>query len=324
MVITNKKVDKMTNKDKISQLRSLLHTQLLPLIDNDYVLLDVPYYSNPGDTLIWEGTESLLQKCSYKCIKMTSEECFDFPKFKYDTVILLQGGGNWGDLYERHQKFRLKVIERYNKNKIIILPQSIYYKHNENWVAHQKVLKQHTNLHICVRDIPSYEQLLAAGFENVHLLPDMAFCIAQDKLHNFVVPSSGRILYVKRQDSEKPNYSNLNIQADEDSVDVTDWPTMMTYDSVQLNFYRIYNRRNLFLKKLVDWYASKILKPHIIKNAVEFISSYNYIYTTRLHVAILSVLLDKSVTLIDNSYGKNSNLYQAWLSDLDTINLVKS
>ena len=26
-------------------------------------------------------------------------------------------------------------------------------------------------------------------------------------------------------------------------------------------------------------------------------------------------------TLIDNSYGKNLNLYKAWLSDIDTIKL---
>ena len=50
----------MTSAEKVAQLRALLCDTLLPLINNDYIFLDIPYYSNPGDTLIWEGTECLL------------------------------------------------------------------------------------------------------------------------------------------------------------------------------------------------------------------------------------------------------------------------
>ena len=102
----------MTSAEKVAQLRALLCDTLLPLINNDYIFLDIPYYSNPGDTLIWEGTECLLKECSYKCLMKTAEECFKFPKLRENTIILLQGGGNWGDLWDRHQKFRLKVIQK--------------------------------------------------------------------------------------------------------------------------------------------------------------------------------------------------------------------
>ena len=51
----------MTSAEKVAQLRALLCDTLLPLINNDYIFLDIPYYSNPGDTLIWEGTECLLK-----------------------------------------------------------------------------------------------------------------------------------------------------------------------------------------------------------------------------------------------------------------------
>lgn len=309
----------MTNTEKITQLRTLLCSSLLPLIDNSYVLLDIPYYSNPGDTLIWEGTEHLLKKSSYRCLQKTSEECFDFPEFSKDTVILLQGGGNWGDLWRRHQEFRLKVIEKYKYNKIIILPQSVYYENLKNWEFDAAILKQHNMLHICARDVSSYNLIRDAGLNNVYLLPDMAFCINPDYLHQFEEPSIGRKIYVKREDSEKPNYNELGISIKDELLDISDWPTMMAYDSVQLFFYRIYNHRKYGLQTTTDLYADKILRKHIIKNAVKFVSKYDYIFTTRLHVAILSVLLGKPFTLIDNSYGKNSNLYNAWLSDLDSI-----
>lgn len=72
----------MTSAEKVAQLRALLCDTLLPLINNDYIFLDIPYYSNPGDTLIWEGTECLLKECSYKCLMKTAEECFKFPKLR--------------------------------------------------------------------------------------------------------------------------------------------------------------------------------------------------------------------------------------------------
>lgn len=308
----------MKNLEKVAQLSNLLYSTLLPLVDNDYVFLDIPYYSNPGDTLIWEGTEHLLKKCLYKCIRKTSEECFDFPKLDKNIIILLQGGGNWGDLWTRHQEFRLKIIETYRSNKIIILPQSIYYKNLENWESDKEILKQHENLHVCVRDIPSFELIEKAGLNNIYMLPDMAFCINPNYLHQFRKKNNGRKLFIKRKDSEMPDYNKFNIKMTDD-LDILDWPTMTSYDFIQLNFYRIYNRRKYCLQKITDLYADKILRHHIVKESVKFISQYDYIYTSRLHVAILSVLLNKPFYLIDNSYSKNLNFYKAWLSDLDTI-----
>lgn len=59
----------------------------------------------------------------------------------------------------------------------------------------------------------------------------------------------------------------------------------------------------------------------MIKEGVEFISPYRYVETARLHGCILSILLDKQITLVNNSYGKNKNYYDSWLSDLETIQL---
>lgn len=311
----------MVSSGKVSQLRALLSSMILPLIDNDYVLLDLPYYSNPGDTLIWEGTEQLLGQSEYKCLYRTAEECFNFPEIPHNVIIFLQGGGNWGDLWSRHQSFRKKVIVSYPNNKIVILPQSIYYIDYGNWLVDVELLKRHRNLFICVRDLPSYELANKAGLNNVLLLPDMAFGIDVLRLEAYKVSSCGRDLLIKRQDSESPDYSRLNLDMVNGKIDILDWPTMMSYDAVQLNFYRIYNRRRFMTTALTNWYANKILRPHIVKSSVRFLSSYNQIYTTRLHAAILSVLIGKSVTLIDNSYGKNSNFYNAWLSDVNTISL---
>ena len=59
-----------------------------------------------------------------------------------------------------------------------------------------------------------------------------------------------------------------------------------------------------------------------IRKGIHFVNGYDIVYTTRLHVAILSVLLNKQVYFFDNSYGKNSALYNTWLLEFPNIKLV--
>ena len=295
---------------------------MVPLIDNDYILVDLPYHSNIGDILIWEGECCFLNSLPFKCIYSASMHTYKKQKLTNDTIILIHGGGNWGDVWRPSQDFHLKIIQEYPDNKIIVFPQTVHYDNQQNLEYDISIISRHKNLTICTRDNVSFE-LLKKKYLNtkVLLVPDMAFCINSKYLLQFERSNNGRVLWVKRQDSEMPDYSHLKIDVDDTTLDIQDWPTMMSYDFVQINFYRIYNRRNFLLQGLTDLYADKILRPHIVKEAVRFISQYNYIYTSRLHVATLSVLLGKPFTLIDNSYGKNLNLYKAWLSDIDTIKL---
>ena len=46
----------MNAHEKIMELRDVINKELASLITGDYVLWDIPYYYNIGDTLIWEGT----------------------------------------------------------------------------------------------------------------------------------------------------------------------------------------------------------------------------------------------------------------------------
>ena len=75
--------------------------------------------------------------------------------------------------------------------------------------------------------------------------------------------------------------------------------------------------------KVSDGYFRFILMPYFIKLGLRFVSSYKYVYTTRLHVAISCVLLGKPFMLLDNSYGKNRSFYDTWLADIDDVKLMK-
>ena len=59
------------------------------------------------------------------------------------------------------------------------------------------------------------------------------------------------------------------------------------------------------------------------EDVTDFLKQLPHLYYDEniLHGCILSILLGKKITLIDNSYGKNGNFYNTWLSDLDNVTL---
>lgn len=313
----------MTVSEKITQLKNIIDEQLSPLIDANYVLLDVPYYTNIGDTLIWEGTRDFLKKKPYKCLYTASVESYKYQPLPKDVIILMQGGGNFGDLWRRHQELRQSVVENYPENKIIFLPQTVFYKEKKQFAEDAKILNTHKNLHICVRDTTSFEFLQSELICKIHLVPDMAFYISKKSLERYKKAEGDRSLFLKRNDTELQEYNfNTYITEEESKLDICDWPTMEQGFLVKDILDKLLFRRKK-LKRIPDIYADFVFRPFLVKKGVEFVSQYKKIYTTRLHVAILSILLKKELVFFDNSYGKNSSFYHTWLQNLDNLKFIQ-
>lgn len=315
----------MNFSEKISELRRELDKVLLPNISKECIYLDLPYYLNIGDTLIWDGTEEFLNKNNIKCLYKASCDTYKKRQVSSDTTILLQGGGNFGDLWLKHQDFRHKIVKEYPNNKIVILPQTVYYKDINKAISDGIEMGKHNNLTICVRDSRSYTFLKKYFQKNQILLaPDMAFYISETKLNKYRVPEEKDLLFLKRTDKELKGSNSNGINVPRGS-EIRDWPTMEALDSKTDIFYKILKinkkTKGVFIP-IVDWYCQRILKKHLIKVGVEFVSSYKQVYSTRLHVAILCVLLNKPFTFFDNSYGKNKGFYEAWLNDVDDIKFI--
>ncbi len=179
----------------VVQLKETILNQLRPLIDNDYIYVGLPYYVNIGDTLIWEGTKEFLRILPYKCLYSTNDYYFTEHKLEKNIVILLQGGGNFGDLYRQHSLFRRRIIELYPNNKVVILPQSVFYQNEVLLTDDAAFYAKHLNVTICARDNYSY-RLLSHHFANqILLVPDMAFYIDLAKYRN-LNKAAIRTLYV--------------------------------------------------------------------------------------------------------------------------------
>lgn len=317
----------MTSEEKIKELRGIIEREVSPLITGDYVFWGLPYYSNIGDTLIWEGELEFLKSLPHNCIGTCAWNNYKVRQLSTDTTMLITGGGYFGDTWRNGWKYVLDCIENYPDNRIVLFPNTIYYKDKALMADDSRRMSRLKNLVICARDKVSY-QIAKENFSNeVRLVPDMAFCISLPYLEQWRKPSNGRTLFLKRIDKE---LGNGKVGLSGKDVDVRDWPTMD--GKPQWQDYAFYasmivkkgvSKHIPFLsgigERLVDWTAYNIYRTHLTRMGVEFVSPYKDIITTRLHVMILATLLGQKVEFVDNSYGKLSSFYNSWLSDADNV-----
>jgi exopolysaccharide biosynthesis predicted pyruvyltransferase EpsI len=325
-----------SNQNNLLELREIVYRSLDPIILKDYCLLDVPNHFNIGDHLICEGEFAYLRRLPFKRQYMASLTYCDFKRIPPDGLILLHGGGNFGDLWRWQQNFKIRVIDTFPKSKIIFFPQTVYYKDSNLLRKDAEIFNQHPDLTICARDTKSFE-ILKEHFTNstILLVPDMAFCLDLEKYNNNT--ETDKILILKRQDRE------LNQSFDEKAlkdrihthkkIEVSDWPSMEPNIGTKMRgaVSRVENIiSNVLVKKpgfknIINHsygFKRRDLSKWYMLQGINFINNYDEIYTTRLHGYILSMLLDKKVNLIDNSYGKNSTFYNTWMKEFENSCLI--
>lgn len=149
------------------------HKKIAELIgDQKVAYIDMPLYFNVGDLLIYKGTERFIEEYNVNVVYRAGYK-YNSKKVESADVILLQGGGNFGDLYGKHQSLREDIVKKFPGKKIICLPQSIHYENSDNLSKSLEIFRKHSDFHFCVRDHESIK--LAKKFtDKVYLMPDMA------------------------------------------------------------------------------------------------------------------------------------------------------
>ena len=320
-------IGSMNNKERIVRFQKLICDSLVPLINDDYVLLDIPNHCNIGDNLIWEGElQFLKENVHHKCLYSANVFNWEEKDIQTAPIILFHGGGNFGDLYRVCQLHRLYITRKYHCKKIIIFPQTVWYNDISLLKDDSVIFNAHPNIFICTRDQLSYDTLAQyINKEKLLLLPDMAFCIRKLPLSNSSLGK--KVLFMLRTDDE----IDRNFEIKMEGCDVKDWPTYYNNRYVQLimNIIRgekvklsVLFQKIPLIRKMVDpvyGLNCKNSRRRYIKKGVSFFESYEKIYTTRLHGLILGILMNKEITIIDNKYNKCRYFYQTWLKDFDSI-----
>lgn len=172
---------------------------------------------------------------------------------------------------------------------------------------------------VCARDSHSAsipEQIMPG---RVILAPDIAFFIDVKTLGRRKSRASGRTLLALRHDKAAPSGLDLNTLPID--TEYADWPQLSDPEDP----FNIEYRRKLRLPyrfhhfhwiercaSVRDHYYIKHQRPVTLRLAVRWLDQFDTVYSTRLHIALLAILLGKDVHILDNSYQKVTHLIDTW------------
>lgn len=289
-----------------------------------YSLVDFPNHPNVGDSAIWLGEIAILKSItgrlpSYVC----TVNDFNADELNHrcpSGVIFIHGGGNLGDIWPDHQKFRELIISKFPKHEIVQLPQSIKFRDEGKIKQFGRIIQSHSKFTLYVRDEPSL-QLAKAEFDcPTYLTPDSAFGMGPQQRQQ----SRCSVFMLLRTDSEKVGYDRTPLDAIKDA-EIDDWLQDNRSLALMVRFHRrmtnIFPSLNKGANKVIwfNWLASNRVKRGMMQ-----LARGQIVITDRLHGHIICVLLDIPHVALDNDYGKVSNYINAWTNKYPNTITAKS
>ena len=317
----------MTNDHVIRTARDLLLATLAPLVADSpaIALLDFPSHGNVGDSAIWLGALAALRAVgapppAYTCDADTYDRNALARAVGHGTILLL-GGGNFGDLWERHQLFRERVVADFPRNRIVQLPQSVHFQRADALARARAVFDAHERLTLLVRDAGSLDVVRREFRATSHLVPDIAMTLGPLARS---APAARDILWLKRADQEDcwpgepaPCDGDVEDWLNEERTPLIRWSDRLRYEAGMRPWLRP-----------VGWPLLAMthhrLSTQRLARGVNLLSSARVIVTDRLHGHIVSLLLGIPHVVLDNSYGKLHRFVAAWTSASPLVKLAQS
>ena len=277
-------------------------------------LLNIPSHGNLGDHLLSVAEQKFLKDNfpHMQIIPVTSADLYYSIKTALSSVrpndiLCVTGGGFLGSLYDEEERF-LTILQMFPQNKIIVLPQTIYYEENDKGQkALEKALihyQSHNNLYVVARDQNTFSLLrnvLMKGHEDkIALTPDLALYL-NAPLNNY----REGILWCLRKDSERNDSNNKIIAELQEQV-------------------RLLGLTNNYTDTYVPYSISYKSEYREVQNILVQFSKAQLVVTDRLHGMIYSAITGTPVIAMDNINGKVGQVYKQWLSNLDYVRFVST
>ena len=289
--------------DLIAGLKGMIHDCLKDHVSTDepLAILDFPDIRNCGDSAIWLGEMAYLREQFGKrpayVSRMDDFSAEDLEQIMPTGPIFIHGGGNFGDLWDAHQDFRERVLERFPDRPIVQFPQSIHYKSQERVQESARAIGRHKNFLLLVRDEESREFAEKHFDCQVRLCPDMAFCIGP------VEPAQPQfpVLAMLRSDLEKSIDTD---GAANPGIPQEDW---ISESATSVRVSKAFGATSALLSlKPAEIRLRKLdaAAHNRFRRGIRQISRGRAVVTDRLHVHICSLLLGRPHAVLDNNYGK--------------------
>lgn len=271
-------------------------------------LLGTPRHNNIGDLAIIyaekqfiKNTTSNAHVVSIPLSILATGSYFLKKIIKNDDLIIGHGGGNMGNEYMIEEKCRRDFIYSFQKNKIIIFPQTIYFTETKigyrELVKTQNIYANHSNLTLIATEIVSYDAMLKLfPNNNVMLAPDIVLSL-------------------------NLNVTNLKNRQGGMTCIRNDGESL--FDSTNKVFLQKWILSKFVKINITDTIAHEKLfrftpKTHVVKSKLLEFSSSKFVLTDRLHGMVMSAITGTPCIAFSNYNHKVLGTYE-WLKDLDYI-----
>lgn len=211
-----------------------------------------------------------------------------------DPILLIHGGGNFGDLYNGHRKFINQIVEAFPQVPFLALPQSVYYQEAANAKVDADIREKHSNFDLLARDFKSLHKLRTYFPKQVSRLSvDSAQYIGPVNISHCVPVVD--VLFLKRRDKEKSegrgNVWHLAKQLDSLGITykITDW---FDYKAIMQKFKAVEPEDKVKMPK----FRTEL--------GIQILCQGRMVVTDRLHGMIMSTLMGLPHVFLDNTYGK--------------------
>jgi len=283
----------MTASDHLGEQRALLTAlyRTHVALGSCYALVDFPNHANVGDSAIWLGELAMLRQVTARdpCYVSTWHD-FDLDAFRDacpDGVLFLHGGGNLGDIWPHHQRFREDILACVRDRAVVQLPQSIHFRVLSEVDRFAALVADHPDFALYVRDSRSLDfarQHLACPS---HLAPDSAYALGEQSRET----AQCDVLMLMRTDDERQGHAIPSA----DPATVVDW----LEDDADLPVG-------------VDATAREAQAVARVDRGLRLLARGRVVVTDRLHGHILADLLGIPHVVLDNDYGKIAAYLDAW------------
>ena len=288
-------------------------------------LVNFPNHNNPGDSAIWLGARSSLRRLGVRVRYSCAWYNFNpeaLAAAHPTGPILINGGGNFGDLYAGQQSLRERLLAQQTRRRLIQLPQSIHFRDRKNLDRVRGLVGSHPDITLMTRDERS-RAFAAENFDaRVLLAPDCAFALG--RLDAPPVIAGPDILFLHRLRGD-PEYVDHGTIPDIAGVREIEWLRTVDPEPPWLRRARLAREANRRLRKLstgdARWsrYGWRPLAATFdplgrgyVRRGLAILSSGRALITDKLHGHVMSVLAGIPHVVLDNSYGKVSGTYGAW------------
>lgn len=303
------------------QLRQTISNILTPIImpHSEWIhLIDPPNHPNVGDCAILLGELDFFERVlpdSKVLFTDWTQSSAKFRSIEDSSILLIHGGGNFGDIWPNHHNFRLRILREFKHRKIVQLPQSIHFDSPTVLRETQDAIAAHPDFTILTRDQRS-EAFAREHFEcRVELCPDMAF--AMNAISRS--PATNDVFCLLRGDKEVvAGHDDIvrTLRAMGLSVKADDWlDDPRTSAKMRDQMFRAMATHAPGVRDRFPHQALVARRRYAqsrLERGVDLLSHGRIVVTDRLHGHVISTLLGIP-NLVFNSYdAKATALYQTW------------